>query len=367
MTMSTVPANQSTTALGQHGLRSREKLARIPVKIVPVSTDAGGVLPKPPWLHARPMMSETVAEMAAILRAHRLHSVCEEAMCPNIGECFAQRTATFMIMGGICTRRCAFCDVAHGRPEPLDVDEPGRLADVVAALGLRYVVITSVDRDDLRDGGAEHFVRCIALIRERVPGIRVEVLTPDFRGRIDRALTAFETAWPDVFNHNIETVPSLYRAARAGAHYEGSLELLARVKRANQCVVTKSGLMIGLGETDRELLHTMQDMRAHDVDILTLGQYLAPSRFHMPVRRYMPPDAFEAVREEGLKLGFREVVAGPLVRSSYHADQVAKLERRPQQIAAAIDQRVPEPEATTVDHKTPLGQMDGDVPTLQRL
>ncbi|CAG4910799.1 Lipoyl synthase [Paraburkholderia gardini] len=325
MTMNTATGNQSTTALGQHGLRSREKLARIPVKIVPVSAGDVGGLPKPPWLHARPMMSETIAEMAAILRAHRLHSVCEEAMCPNIGECFAQRTATFMIMGGICTRRCAFCDVAHGRPEPLDAEEPERLADAVAALGLRYVVITSVDRDDLRDGGAGHFVRCIALIRERVPGIRVEVLTPDFRGRIDRALAAFETTWPDVFNHNIETVPSLYRAARAGAHYEGSLELLARVKRSNRHVVTKSGLMVGLGETDDELLRTMQDIRAHDVDILTLGQYLAPSRFHMPVRRYMPPDAFDALREEGLKLGFREVVAGPLVRSSYHADEVARL------------------------------------------
>jgi lipoyl synthase len=313
----------SVTALGQHGKRNRDKLARIPVKIVPA--DSGNVLPKPPWLHAKPMMSETVEGMAVILREHRLHSVCEEAMCPNIGECFAQRTATFMIMGGICTRRCAFCDVAHGRPDALDDDEPARLADAVAALGLRYVVITSVDRDDLRDGGAAHFARCIALVRERVPGIRVEVLTPDFRGRIDRALAALSIAWPDVFNHNIETVPSLYRAARAGADYGGSLGLLARVKRANASVLTKSGLMVGLGESDDELLATMRDLRTHDVDVLTIGQYLAPSRFHLPVRRYVPPETFGMLRDEGLKLGFREVVAGPLVRSSYHADEVAGL------------------------------------------
>jgi lipoic acid synthetase len=323
MTMSAALQGDSVTALGQHGLRSRDKLARIPVKIVPATQ--GDALPKPPWLHARPMMSATVASMAAVLREHRLHSVCEEAMCPNIGECFAQRTATFMIMGGICTRRCAFCDVAHGRPEALDEHEPSRLADVVAALGLRYVVITSVDRDDLRDGGAAHFARCVEAVRERAPGIRVEVLTPDFRGRIERALAALSVAWPDVFNHNIETVPSLYRAARAGADYRGSLELLARVKRANASVLTKSGLMVGLGETDDELLQTMRDLRAHDVDVLTIGQYLAPSRFHMPVRRYMPPETFDALREEGTKLGFREVVAGPLVRSSYHADQVSGL------------------------------------------
>ncbi|MGF6543942.1 lipoyl synthase [Paraburkholderia youngii] len=309
----------SVTALGQHGKRNRDKLARIPVKIVPA--DHAAVLPKPPWLHARPMMSETVAGMAAVLREHKLHSVCEEAMCPNIGECFAQRTATFMIMGGICTRRCAFCDVAHGRPQALDEDEPARLADAVAALGLRYVVITSVDRDDLRDGGAAHFARCIALVRERVPGIRVEILTPDFRGRIEHALDALSGAWPDVFNHNIETVPSLYRAARAGADYRGSLELLSLAKRQNAAALTKSGLMVGLGETDSELLATMRDLRAHDVDVLTIGQYLAPSRYHMPVRRYVPPATFDMLRDEGLKMGFVEVVAGPLVRSSYHADR----------------------------------------------
>ncbi|MFM0055054.1 lipoyl synthase [Paraburkholderia phytofirmans] len=313
----------SVTALGQHGKRSADKLARIPVKIVPATN--GEVLPKPPWLRAKPMMSETVAGIAAILREHRLHSVCEEAMCPNIGECFARRTATFMIMGGICTRRCAFCDVAHGRPAPLDEAEPERLADAVAALGLRYVVVTSVDRDDLRDGGAAHFARCVALLRERVPGIRVEVLTPDFRGRVERALQALSDAWPDVFNHNLETVPALYRAARAGSDYQGSLQLLARVKEANATMLTKSGLMAGLGESDEELLDAMRDLRAHHVDILTIGQYLAPSRFHMPVRRYVTPQQFDALREAGLAMGFREVVAGPLVRSSYRADEIADL------------------------------------------
>lgn len=245
-------------------------------------------------------------------------------MCPNIGECFAQRTATFMIMGGLCTRRCPFCDVAHGRPEPLDPDEPARLAAAAAALGLRYVVITSVDRDDLRDGGAAHFAACIAAVRARVPGIGVEVLTPDFRGRVARALDALSSAWPDVFNHNIETVPSLYRAARPGADYRGSLELLAQAKAARPALVTKSGLMLGLGERDDEVRATLHDLRAHEVDVLTLGQYLAPSAHHLPVRRYVSPDAFDAWRDEALALGFREVVAGPLVRSSYHAADVLK-------------------------------------------
>ncbi|CAM2173262.1 lipoyl synthase [Paraburkholderia sacchari] len=319
------PGASGDTALGQHGLRSREKLARIPVKIVPA--DEGAALPKPPWLRARPLMSTTVAEVAAVLREHRLHSVCEEAMCPNIGECFAQRTATFMIMGGLCTRRCPFCDVAHGRPAPLDEDEPEHLAAAVAALGLRHVVITSVDRDDLRDGGAAHFARCIARVRERVPGIGVEVLTPDFRGRIDRALEALSAAWPDVFNHNVETVPSLYRAARPGADYRGSLELLARAKAAHGELVTKSGLMVGLGETDAELHEIMRDLRGHGVEVLTIGQYLAPSRYHLPVRRYAHPDEFAALREAGLAMGFSEVVAGPLVRSSYHAAQTVEAAR----------------------------------------
>ncbi|MEX3690525.1 lipoyl synthase [Paraburkholderia sp. BR14263] len=320
-------SRSSSTALGQEGLRSREKLARIPVKIVPPAS-ADAVLPKPPWLRARPLMSETVAGVAAVLREHRLHSVCEEAMCPNIGECFAQRTATFMIMGGLCTRRCPFCDVAHGRPAPLDEDEPAHLAAAVAALGLRHVVITSVDRDDLRDGGASHFARCIARVRERVAGIGVEVLTPDFRGRVPRALEALSYAWPDVFNHNIETVPSLYRAARPGADYHGSLDLLARAKAANGALVTKSGLMVGLGETDAELLATMRDLLEHRVEVLTIGQYLAPSRFHLPVKRYMHPDGFAALRAAGLAMGFSEVVAGPLVRSSYHAAQTVEAARQ---------------------------------------
>ncbi|CAH2799751.1 MAG: Lipoyl synthase (EC [uncultured Paraburkholderia sp.] len=268
--MESAQHHAGVTALGQHGKRSGDQPARIPVKIVPVAN--GDALPKPPWLHARPMMSETVANMAAILRGHRLHSVCEETMCPNIGECFAQRTATFMIMGGICTRYCAFCDIAHGRPEPLDGNEPQRFADAVTALGLRYVVVTSVDRDDLRDGGAAHFARCVTLMRERVPEIRVEILTPDFRGRVDWVLLALSAAWPDVLNHNIETVPALYRAAQAGVDYRGSLELLARVKRENGDVLTKSGLMVGLGESDEALFDTLRDLREHDVDIVTIGQ-----------------------------------------------------------------------------------------------
>jgi len=325
--MEAASSRTSSTALGQQGLRSREKLARIPVKVVPPSGEHVP-LPKPPWLRARPLMSETVAGVAAVLREHQLHSVCEEAMCPNIGECFAQRTATFMIMGGLCTRRCPFCDVAHGRPAPLDVDEPAHLAAAVAALGLHHVVITSVDRDDLREGGAAHFARCIALVRERVPGIGVEVLTPDFRGRIARALDALSLAWPDVFNHNIETVPSLYRAARPGADYRGSLDLLARAKAAHGALVTKSGLMVGLGETGEELLATMRDLREHGVEVLTIGQYLAPSRFHLPVKRYVHPDEFAALRDAGLAMGFREVVAGPLVRSSYHAAQTVEAARK---------------------------------------
>jgi lipoic acid synthetase len=320
MTMDAVTPYRSSTALGQRGARSRDKLARIPVKVVHA---AGAPLPKPPWLRAKPMMSEAVASVAAVLREHRLHSVCEEAMCPNIGECFAQRTATFMVMGGICTRRCPFCDVAHGRPEPLDEREPQRLADAAAALGLRYVIVTSVDRDDLRDGGAAHFARCVAALRARVPGIGVEILTPDFRGRLDRALDALVVAWPDVFNHNIETVPALYRAARPGADYAGSLALLARAKARNPSMLTKSGLMLGLGETDDELITTLRDLRAHGVDIVTLGQYLAPSPDHLPVKRYVSPDAFDALRATALELGFQRVIAGPLARSSYHAAEAA--------------------------------------------
>ncbi|MCF7697558.1 lipoyl synthase [Mycetohabitans sp. B2] len=319
--MGTVTPYRSLTALGQRGARSHDKLARIPVKVVHPD---GAPLPKPAWLRARPMMSEAVAHVAAVLREHGLHSVCEEAMCPNIGECFTQRSATFMVMGGICTRRCPFCDVAHGRPPPLDEQEPARLADAAAVLGLRYVVVTSVDRDDLRDGGAEHFARCVQVLRARVPGVGVEILTPDFRGRTHRALDALSISWPDVFNHNIETVPSLYRVARPGADYAGSLALLAQVKMRNPALLTKSGLMLGLGERDDEVMATLRDLRRHGVDIITLGQYLAPSPGHLPVKRYVSPVAFDALRTTAMELGFRQVIAGPLVRSSYHAAQTVQ-------------------------------------------
>lgn len=307
----------SLTALGQPGARSRDKLARIPVRVEPA---AGVALPKPPWLRARPMMSAAVADMAAVLREHRLHSVCEEAMCPNIGECFAQRTATFMIMGGLCTRRCPFCDVAHGRPEPLDADEPARLADAAAALGLRYVVITSVDRDDLRDGGAGHFVECIREVREQSPETRIEILTPDFRGRLDRAISILNAAPPDVMNHNLETVPRLYKEARPGSDYAHSLKLLKDFKALHPDVATKSGLMVGLGETEEEILQVMRDLRAHDVDMLTIGQYLQPSEHHLPVRAYVHPDTFKMYEEEAYKMGFTHAAVGAMVRSSYHAD-----------------------------------------------
>lgn len=241
-------------------------------------------------------------------------------MCPNIGECFAQRTATFMIMGGLCTRRCPFCDVAHGRPEPLDADEPARLADAAAALGLRYVVITSVDRDDLRDGGAGHFVECIREVREQSPETRIEILTPDFRGRLDRAISILNAAPPDVMNHNLETVPRLYKEARPGSDYAHSLKLLKDFKALHPDVATKSGLMVGLGETEEEILQVMRDLRAHDVDMLTIGQYLQPSEHHLPVRAYVHPDTFKMYEEEAYKMGFTHAAVGAMVRSSYHAD-----------------------------------------------
>jgi lipoic acid synthetase len=255
-----------------------------------------------------------------LLRDNALHTVCEEASCPNIGECFSKGTATFMIMGHKCTRRCPFCDVAHGSPDPLDETEPAHLADAVATLGLKYVVITSVDRDDLPDRGAGHFVACIRAVRERSPATTVEVLVPDFRHRIDVALEILAAAPPDVFNHNIETVPRLYAAARPGADYAGSLELLKRCKALLPDLPTKSGLMLGLGETDDEVLAVMADLRAHDVDMLTIGQYLAPSQHHLPVRRYVPPETFAELAARGRDMGFANVASGPLVRSSYHAD-----------------------------------------------
>jgi lipoic acid synthetase len=295
------------------------KTSRIPIKVV-----ATEPLRKPEWIRVRAGSSPRFFEIKAILREHRLHTVCEEASCPNIGECFGKGTATFMIMGDVCTRRCPFCDVGHGRPRPLDADEPVNLADTIAALRLRYVVVTSVDRDDLRDGGAAHFVDCIRAIRERSPQTQIEVLVPDFRGRLDRALAILEAAPPDVMNHTLETVPRLYRRARPGSDYAHSLALLREFKRRVPHVPTKSGLMVGLGETDDEILAVMRDMRAHDIDMLTIGQYLQPSREHLPVERYVHPDTFAMFEREAGTMGFRHAAVGALVRSSYHADKQAE-------------------------------------------
>ena len=299
--------------LGQRGL---DKVSRIPVKVEP----AAATLRKPDWLRVRLPASPNFQRVKTLLRDNALHTVCEEASCPNIGECFSKGTATFMIMGHKCTRRCPFCDVAQGSPDPLDQNEPAHLADAVATLGLKYVVITSVDRDDLADRGAGHFVSCIRAVRERSPTTTIEVLVPDFRHRIDVALDILAAAPPDVFNHNIETVPRLYAAARPGADYAGSLELLKRCKALLPKLPTKSGLMLGLGETDEEVLAVMADLRAHDVDMLTIGQYLAPSAHHLPVRRYVPPETFADLAARGREMGFANVASGPLVRSSYHAD-----------------------------------------------
>ena len=279
---------------------------------------------KPDWIRVRAGSPSTrFYEIKSILREHRLHTVCEEASCPNIGECFGKGTATFMIMGDKCTRRCPFCDVGHGRPDPLDPDEPANLARTIARLALRYVVITSVDRDDLKDGGAGHFVDCIRAVRAAAPATRIEILVPDFRGRLERALDVLQAAPPDVLNHNLETVPRLYRESRPGADYRHSLALLQQFKRRVPGVPTKSGLMVGLGETDDEIVAVMRDLRAHDVDMLTIGQYLAPSNHHLPVRRYPPPETFARFEREAQALGFSHAAVGPLVRSSYHADQQA--------------------------------------------
>lgn len=299
--------------------RGAAKMARIPVKIEPTGTPPR----KPAWIRARSAAGPEVQRLKGILRENRLHTVCEEASCPNLGECFAHGTATFMIMGDICTRRCPFCDVAHGRPDPLDENEPHNLARTIQSMGLRYVVITSVDRDDLRDGGAGHFVACIQAVRGACPDIRIEVLVPDFRGRMDRALEILRAAPPDVFNHNLETVPRLYRQARPGSDYQWSLDLLKRFKQEHPGVPSKSGLMLGLGETLDEVATVMRDMRDHDVEMLTLGQYLQPSRHHLPVARFVHPDEFEQLRELGESLGFSQVASGPMVRSSYHADRQA--------------------------------------------
>jgi lipoic acid synthetase len=300
--------------------KAAAKLSRIPVKV-----EQGEVLKKPDWIRVRAGSPTTrFYEIKQVLRESNLHTVCEEASCPNIGECFGKGTATFMIMGDKCTRRCPFCDVGHGRPDPLDADEPMNLAKTIAALKLKYVVITSVDRDDLRDGGAGHFVDCIRKTRELSPGTQIEILTPDFRGRMDRALDILKAAPPDVMNHNLETTPRLYKEARPGSDYAFSLNLLKRFKAFAPQVPTKSGVMVGLGETDEEILQVMRDMREHQIDMLTIGQYLAPSGHHLPVRRYVHPDTFKMFEREAAAMGFTHAAVGPMVRSSYHADKQAE-------------------------------------------
>ena len=294
------------------------KTARIPVKVVPATP-----LKKPDWIRVRLGNSARFQEIKDILRGQKLHTVCEEATCPNIGECFGKGTATFMILGDLCTRRCPFCDVAHGRPKPPDADEPRHLAETIAALKLKYVVITSVDRDDLRDGGAQHFKDCIRAVRERSPQTRIEILVPDFRGRLDIALDILAACPPDVMNHNLETVPRLYKQARPGSDYAHSLKLLKDFKARFPQIPAKSGLMVGLGETDEEILEVMHDLRAHDIDMLTIGQYLQPSVHHLPVLRYVEPATFDMYAAEAERMGFSHAASGPLVRSSYHADQQA--------------------------------------------
>ncbi len=294
------------------------KTARIPIKIVPSEP-----LRKPEWIRVRAGGGERFTEIKKILRENQLHTVCEEASCPNIGECFRHGTATFMIMGDLCTRRCPFCDVAHGRPNPLDADEPRHLGETIAKLALKYVVITSVDRDDLRDGGAGHFVDCIRAVRELSPATKIEILTPDFRGRLDRALAVLDGGPPDVMNHNLETVERLYKAARPGSDYAHSMLLLKQFKARHPSVPTKSGIMVGLGETNEEILQVMRDLRAHDVDMLTVGQYLQPSKHHLPVARFVHPDEFRMFEAEAAKMGFVNSACGPMVRSSYHADRQA--------------------------------------------
>jgi lipoic acid synthetase len=299
--------------------RGAAKTARIPIKI----EASGKPMRKPAWIRAKSPAGPEVQRLKSVLRENRLHTVCEEASCPNLGECFTHGTATFMIMGDICTRRCPFCDVAHGRPDPLDEEEPRNLAQTIKAMNLRYVVITSVDRDDLRDGGAGHFVSCIQAVRGANPAIQIEILVPDFRGRRDHALNILRAAPPDVFNHNLETVPRLYKKARPGSDYQWSLDLLKQFKAEHTRVPSKSGLMLGLGESLDEVEQVMHDMRTHGVEMLTLGQYLQPSKHHLPVDRYVHPDEFEQLRELGESLGFSQVASGPMVRSSYHADQQA--------------------------------------------
>jgi lipoic acid synthetase len=302
----------------EKGQTGADKTARNPVKIIPITP-----LKKPDWIRVKAGNSQAFYEVKRKLREAKLNTVCEEASCPNIGECFGKGTATFMILGELCTRRCPFCDVAHGRPKPPDPEEPAHLAQTIAAMGLRYVVITSVDRDDLKDGGAQHFVDCIRAVREASPQTRIEVLTPDFRGRAQKALDILAQGLPDVMNHNLETVPRLYKQARPGADYKHSLELLRDFKSRFPAVTTKSGIMVGLGENDDEILEVMRDMRAHDIDMLTIGQYLQPTGGHLPVLRYVEPARFKEWEQAAMQMGFKHAACGPLVRSSYHADQQA--------------------------------------------
>ena len=300
--------------------KGAEKLARLKVKIEPTVKP----LQKPEWIRVRLTADQQVANLKKLLRQQKLHTVCEEASCPNLSECFSKGTATFMIMGDICTRRCPFCDVGHGRPNPLDSSEPEQLAQTIEKMGLRYVVITSVDRDDLRDGGATHFVHCITAVRQQTPNTQIEILVPDFRGRMERALAIFGGQLPDVFNHNLETVPRLYSRCRPGANYQWSLDLLNNFRQQHRDIPTKSGLMLGLGEEIEEVHAVMRDLRDHHCSMLTLGQYLQPTRHHLPVERFVTPQEFEQLKKIGLDMGFSHVASGPMVRSSYHADVQAK-------------------------------------------
>lgn len=295
-----------------------DKTSRIPIKIVPKPK-----IEKPSWIKMQLPVAEEYKKLKQLIQTNNLNSVCEEASCPNIGECFSHGIATFMILGDICTRRCPFCDVAHGRPESVDETEPRHLAEAISKLGLKYVVITSVDRDDLRDGGAQHFADCIKMIREQNPSIKIEILVPDFRGRMDKAIDILITQPPDVFNHNLETIPRLYKNVRPGSDYQHSLNLLKDFKGKFPGIPTKSGLMLGLGESYEEIIEVLEDLKKHQVDMVTMGQYLQPTIHHLPVERYLNPDEFESLRHDALKMGFQSVASAPMVRSSYHADKQA--------------------------------------------
>ena len=312
-------ADINTTKRDVSALKGASKVSRIPIKIEPTTPKR-----KPAWIRAKAPSHPDVQHLKSLLREHNLHTVCEEAACPNLGECFTHGTASFLIMGNICTRRCPFCDVAHGRPDPLDDNEPQHLAKTIAAMKLKHVVVTSVDRDDLRDGGATHFTRCISEIRQQSPDTRIEVLVPDFRGRMEVALEQLAISPPDIFNHNLESVPRLYKAVRPGSDYQWSLTLIEKFQQAHPDVPTKSGLMLGLGETLEEVQQVMQDLRDHGCRMLTLGQYLQPSRHHLAVERFVTPAEFEQLAEIAKEMGFDHVASGPMVRSSYHADLQAQ-------------------------------------------